>query len=202
MHLEVESARDSMSNEVSNEVMLNEYVTTTNQLIGSVKKYNKKLFDQVKLSYSELYDEKDTKVWNKYKVLVDLDNSTINKIVKIVTNDTIMRNYDRLPVSWGTLSVLTTMGEDDMVEVIESGRINTTSTKKEVKEVRDEYQGKQSQSGDTTKDKELEVNQLWINLDELNLSTEQRVRIEKLFMELEGYGFTILNDKESQSDDS
>ncbi len=192
-----------MSNEVSNEVMLNEYVTTTNQLIGSVKKYNKKLFDQVKLSYSELYDEKDKKVWNQYKVMVDLDNSTINKIVKIVNNDTIMRNYDRLPVSWGTLSVLTTMGDDDLVEVIESGRINTKSTKKEVKEVRDEYQGKQSQSGDTTKDKEsLEVNQLWIDLDELDVSSEERVRIEKLFQELEGYGFTILNEKESQSDDS
>ena len=191
-----------MSNDVSNDVMLNEYVMTTNQLIGSVKKYNKKLFEQVKKSYSELYDEKDTKVWNKYKVLVDLDNSTINKIVKIVTNDTIMRNFERLPGSWGTLSVLTTMGDDDMVEVIESGRINTKSTKKEVKEVRDEYQGKQSQSGDTTKDKELEVNQLWINLDELNLSTEERVRIEKLFQELEGYGFTILNEKESQSNDS
>jgi hypothetical protein len=182
--------------------MLNEYVETTNQLIGSVKKYNKKLFDQVKLSYSDLYDEKDKKVWNQYKVLVDLDTSTINKIVKIVTNDTIMKFYDQLPSSWGTLSVLTTMGEDDMVEVIESGRIKPTSTKKEVKEVRDEYQGKQSQSGDTTKDKELEVNQLWINLDELNLTTEDRVRIEKLFNELEGYGFTIFNDKESQSDDS
>lgn len=192
-----------MSNDVSNDVMLNEYVMTTNQLIGSVKKYNKKLFEQVKKSYSELYDEKDTKVWTKYKVLVDLDNSTINKIVKIVTNDTIMRNFERLPGSWGTLSVLTTMGDDDMVEVIESGRINSKSTKKEVKEVRDEYQGKQSQSGDTTKDKEFwEVNQLWINLDELNVSTEERVRIETLFQELEGYGFTILNDKESQSDDS
>ena len=191
-----------VSNEVNGDVMLNEYVTTTNQLIGSVKKYNKKLFDQVKKSYSDLYDEKDKKSWNQYKVLVDLDNSTINKIVKIVTNDTIMKFYDQLPSSWGTLSVLTTMGDDDMVEVIESGRINTTSTKKEVKEVRDEYQGKQSQSGDTTKDKELEVNQLWINLDELDLTTEDRVRIEKLFNELEGYGFTIFNDKESQSDDS
>ena len=190
-----------VSNEVNGDVMLNEYVTTTNQLIGSVKKYNKKLFEQVKKSYSELYDEKDTKVWNKYKVLVDLDNSTINKIVKIMNNDSVMRNYDRLPGSWGTLSVLTTMEEKDLMEVIESGRLNPSSTKKEVMEIRDEYQGEQS-SGDTTKDKELEVNQLWINLDELNLSTEQRVRIEKLFMELEGYGFTILNDKESQSDDS
>ena len=169
--------------------MLNEYVKTTNQLIGSVKKYNKKLFDQVKLSYSDLYDEKDKKCWKRYKVLVDLDDSTINKIVEIVTNDTIMKFYDQLPGSWGTLSVLTTMGEDDMVEVIESGRINTKSTKKEVKEVRDEYQGKQSQSGDTTKDKEsLEVNQLWINLDQLNVCTEERVRIEKLFQEFEGYG--------------
>jgi len=86
-----------MSNDVSNDVMLNEYVMTTNQLIGSVKKYNKKLFDQVKLSYSDLYDEKDKKCWKRYKVLVDLDDSTINKIVKIVTNDTIMKFYDQLP---------------------------------------------------------------------------------------------------------
>ena len=192
-----------VSNEVNGDVMLNEYVKTTNQLIGSVKKYNKKLFDQVKKSYSELYDEKDTKVWNKYKVLVDLDNSTINKIVKIMNNDTIMRNYDRLPGSWGTLSVLTTMEEKDLLEVIESGRLTTSSTKNEVIEIRKEYGGKQSTSGDTSKDKKsMEVNHLWIDLDMLKVSDEERDRIETLFNELKGFGFKILNEKESQSNNS
>jgi DNA replicative helicase MCM subunit Mcm2 (Cdc46/Mcm family) len=179
------------------------YVKTTNEIIGSVKTYNKKLFDQVKQSYQDLYVEKNTKPWRKYKLDVELDESTINKIVKIVNNPTIMKFYDQLPGSWGTLSVLTTMNETDLIEVIESGRIKPNSTKKEVKEVRDEYQGKKSNSGDTSKDKQTwEVNQLRIDLTKLEVTDEQRVRIQELFEELETFGFVVLNDKESQSDDS
>ena len=192
-----------MSKEVKSEEVVNVdvYVENTNEIIRSVKKYNKKLFDQVKLSYSELYDEKDTKPWRKYKLEVELDESTINKIVKIVNNPTIMKFYDQLPGSWGTLSVLTTMNDSDLTEVIESGRITPTSTKKEVKEVRDEYQGKKSNSGDTSKDKQTwEVNQLRIDLTKLEVTDEQRVRIQELFEELETFGFVVLNDKESQSD--
>ena len=104
------SSKDVSSKDVgcldTEKVRLENNVIKTNNLIGSVKKSNKKLFDQVKKSYSDLYDENDKKVWKKYKVLVDLDESTVNKIVKIVTNDTIMRFYDHLPGSWGTLSVL------------------------------------------------------------------------------------------------
>ena len=115
-----------------------------------------------------------------------------------------MKFYDQLPGSWGTLSVLTTMETSDLLEVIETGLIDCRSTKKEVLDIRNEYKGKQSKSDDTPKDKEseVEVNQLWIDLDELDVSVEERVRIKELFDELESYGFTILNDKESQSDDS
>jgi len=195
-----------MSKEVKSEkvVDVDVYVKTTNEIIGSVKKYNKKLFDQVKQSYQDLYDEKDTKPWRKYKLEVELDESTIRKIVKIVKNDTIMKFYDQLPGSWGTLYDLTTMEESDLLESIKKGLIKPTSTKKQVKEVRDQYRGKESDSDDSSKDKdsELEVNHLWIDLDELKVTDEQRVRIEELFNELETYGFRILNDKESQSDDS
>ena len=194
-----------MSKEVKSEkvVDVDVYVKTTNEIIGSVKKYNKKLFDQVKQSYQDLYDEKKKESWILYKMRVQLDESTIRKIVKIVKNDTIMKFYDQLPGSWGTLYDLTTMEESDLLESIESGDITSTSTKKQVKEVRDRYRGKESDSGETSKDKEtLKVNQLWIDLDELKVTDEERVRIEELFSELENYGFEILNDKESQSDDS
>lgn len=201
-----------MSKEVKSEkvVDVDVYVKTTNEIIGSVKKYNKKLFDIVKQSYESLYDDSvkmshdNNKGWRRYKDDVELDESTIRKIVKIVKNDTIMRFYDQLPGSWGTLYDLTTMEESDLRESIESGLITPTSTKKEVKKIRDQYRGKESDSDDSSKDKdsELEVNHLWIDLDELKVTDEQRVRIEELFNELETYGFTILNDKESQSDDS
>jgi hypothetical protein len=203
-------SKDVNSNEMKNEdVLVGDYIRSTNELIGSIKKYNKELFHKVKESYENLYnptlkssDEKN-KGWKRYKLDVHLDESTINKIVKIVKNDTIMKFYDQLPGSWGTLSVLTTMEQSDLMEIIESGRITPTSTKKEVLEIRQQYKGKQSNSGDTSNDKEsLEVNHLWIDLDVLEVSDEERVLIEKLFNELEGYGFTILNDKESQSDDS
>ena len=195
-----------MSKEVKSEkvVDVDVYVNTTNEIIGSVKKYNKKLFDQVKQSYQDLYDEKKKESWILYKMRVQLDESTIRKIVKIVKNDTIMKFYDQLPGSWGTLYDLTTMEESDLLESIEKELIKPTSTKKQVKEVRDQYRGKESDSDDSSKDKEseLEVNHLWIDLDELEVTDDQRVRIEELFNELETYGFTILNDKESQSDDS
>jgi len=211
--------KSSMSNDVSSKdvsskdvgcldtekVRLENNVIKTNNLIGSVKKSNKKLFDQVKKSYSDLYDENDKKVWKKYKVLVDLDDSTVNKIVKIVTNDTIMRFYDHLPGSWGTLSVLTTMDENNLVEVIEEGRITPTSTKSSVMKIRDEYKDKESGSDDKSKDKESTewvVNQLWINLDELDVSDEDRSKIQSMFDELKGYGFTIIEDKESESYDT
>jgi len=195
-----------MSKEVKSEkvVDVDVYVKTTNEIIGSVKKYNKKLFDQVKQSYQDLYDEKKKESWILYKMRVQLDESTIRKIVKIVKNDTIMKFYDQLPGSWGTLYDLTTMEESDLLESIKKGLIKPTSTKKQVKEVRDQYRGKESDSDDSSKDKdsELEVNHLWIDLDELKVTDEQRIRIEELFNELETYGFRILNDKESQSDDS
>jgi len=200
-----------MSKEVENKnVMVQDYINSTNELVGSIKKYNKQLFDIVKQSYESLYDDSvkmshdNNKGWRRYKDDVELDESTIRKIVKIVKNDTIMKFYDQLPGSWGTLYDLTTMEESDLLESIKKGLIKPTSTKKQVKEVRDQYRGKESDSDDSSKDKdsELEVNHLWIDLDELKVTDEQRVRIEELFNELETYGFRILNDKESQSDDS
>jgi len=200
-----------MSKEVENKnVMVQDYINSTNELVGSIKKYNKQLFDIVKQSYESLYDDSvkmshdNNKGWRKYKLEVELDESTINKIVKIVKNDTIMKFYDQLPGSWGTLSVLTTMESGHIEESIESKDITPSSTKIEVLKIREKYRGKESDSDDSSKDKdsELEVNHLWIDLDELKVTDEQRVRIEELFNELETYGFRILNDKESQSDDS
>jgi hypothetical protein len=200
-----------MSKEVENKnVMVQDYINSTNELVGSIKKYNKQLFDIVKQSYESLYDDSvkmshdNNKGWRKYKSEVELDESTINKIVKIVKNDTIMKFYDQLPGSWGTLSVLTTIESGHIEESIESKDITPSSTKVEVLKIREKYRGKESDSDDSSKDKdsELEVNHLWIDLDELKVTDDQRVRIEKLFKELENYGFKILNDKESQSDDS
>ena len=60
----------------------NMWVDETNKVFGSVKKYNGRLFDVVRESYDNLKDDQEE--LDRYKVLIDIDRSTINKIIKII----------------------------------------------------------------------------------------------------------------------
>ena len=159
-------------------------VSATNQVLGEVRSSRRKLFEVVKDAVVEL----STKEFKEYKDLIDLDPSTINKIVKIIENDTITKFMDDLPGSWGSLYALTSMDQGDLVSAIEDGSINRRSTLAEIRELK----GKETspvQNKDA--DKEISVNTCWVDLDALNLSGKERVKITGLLGELYAFGIEI-----------
>ena len=159
-------------------------VSATNQVLGEVRSSRRKLFEVVKDAHTEL----SQKEFKEYRSLVDLDASTFNEIVKIIDNDTITKSVDDLPISWGSLYALTSMDQSDLVNAIEDGSINRRSTLAEIRELK----GKESrpvQNKDA--DKEISVNTCWVDLDELNLSDKERVKITGLLGELYAFGIEI-----------
>ena len=159
-------------------------VNATNKVLGEVRSSRKKLFEVVKDAFVEL----TTKEFKEYRVLVDLDPSTINKIVKIIENDTITKFMDDLPGSWGSLYALTSMDQGDLVSAIEDGKINRRSTLAEIGELKGKETSPVQQAG---ADKEISVNTCWVDLDELNLSQKDRIKITSLLGELYSFGIEV-----------
>ena len=159
-------------------------VSATNLVLDGVRSSRRKLFEVVKDAVVEL----STKEFKEYRDLIDLDPSTINKIVKIIENDTITKFMDDLPGSWGSLYALTSMDQGDLVSAIEDGSINRRSTLAEIRELK----GKQSspvQNKDA--DKEISVNTCWVDLDALEVSQKDRIKIIALLGELYAFGIEI-----------
>ena len=107
-------------------------VSATNLVLVGVRSSREKLFEVVK----DAVDELTVKEFKEYKVLVDMDASTLNKIVKIIDNDTITKFMDDLPGSWGSLYALTSVDKGDLVSAIEDGKINRRSTLAEIRELK------------------------------------------------------------------
>ena len=169
---------------ISSSVRVATNVSATNLVLDGVRSSRRKLFEVVKDAVVEL----STKEFKEYKDLIDLDPSTINKIVKIIENDTITKFMDDLPGSWGSLYALTSMDQGDLVSAIEDGSINRRSTLAEIRELK----GKETspvQNKDA--DKEISVNTCWVDLDALNLSGKERVKITGLLGELYAFGIEI-----------
>jgi hypothetical protein len=168
----------------SPDVRITSNVIATNQVLGEVRGNHKKLFEVVKDAFTEL----STPEFKEYRSQVDLDPSTINKIVKIIENDTISKFMDRLPISWGSLYALTSMDATDLVNAIEDGSINARTTLKEINGLK----GKQSSSGSNkSADKKIFVNTCWVDLDALEVSQKDRVKITALLGELYSFGIEI-----------
>ena len=159
-------------------------VSATNQVLGEVRNSRRKLFEVVKDAFVEL----TTKEFKEYRVLVDLDPSTINKIVKIIENDTISKFMDDLPVSWGSLYALTSVDKSDLVSAIEDGKINRRSTLAEIRELKGKQSSPVQQAG---ADKEISVNTCWVDLDALEVSQKDRIKITALLGELYAFGIEI-----------
>ena len=169
---------------ISSSVRVATNVSATNLVLDGVRSSRRKLFEVVKDAVVEL----STKEFKEYRDLIDLDPSTINKIVKIIENDTITKFMDDLPGSWGSLYALTSMDQGDLVSAIEDGSINRRSTLAEIRELK----GKQSspvQQKDA--DKEISVNTCWVDLDALEVSQKDRIKIIALLGELYAFGIEI-----------
>jgi hypothetical protein len=178
----------------------------TNLVVNEVKKSNQKLFDVVKNAYLDLKDHK--KELGRYKTLVDIDRSTINKIIKIVENDTLMKLADQLPVSWSSLYAISSIESDDLLDAITNKKITSTSTLAEISKVRNEYQGKESDSVDnndedknsdvsssTSDDKEFKevptINYLKVDVDELEIDQKQKVELRSALQTLLDFGIAV-----------
>ena len=159
-------------------------VSATNQVLGEVRNSRKKLFEVVKDAYAEL----STKEFKEYRDLVDLDPSTFNKVVKVIENDTISKFMDQLPISWGSLYALTSIDKSDLVSAIEDGKIHRRSTLADIRELKGKQSSPVQQKG---ADKEISVNTCWVDLDELNLSNKERMKITALLGELRSFGIEI-----------
>jgi len=110
------------------------YINTVNELIVSIEKSAKNLFETFHSAYETLSNDDFE---NKFIPAIDMDKSSINKMKKICQSDFIMNNRDKLPTSWATLYVLVNIDEDELQQLIDSGELTTNTTKKQMLELRD-----------------------------------------------------------------
>lgn len=125
------------------------YVTKTNNAYKRVRNASSALFNSIKDARRELKSEE----WELYRDAIEVDKSTLNKIVKICGESTILENLERLPVSWMTLYEIVQLINDksdvQVREWIAEGKIHSKSPKSAISDLRKES-SKESESGDET----------------------------------------------------
>jgi hypothetical protein len=89
-------------------------------------------------------DRKTKNIFNAIKKetaskLKSTDITTINKLVKITTNSKITqyRRENKIPNRWGTLTLLTSLDDSRIEDLVASGEINNTITRAELKRIVD-----------------------------------------------------------------
>jgi len=165
--------------------MVGVFVLETNQVLKSVRHYNKKLFEVVRDSYDKLKHHKGE--LKLYKESVEIDRSSLNKIIKIVEDDLIMKNLNKLPGSWGSLCLLTSVDDVVLKRWIKEKMITPQTTQIEIKKM------KTGESTTSTDEDELLPNFMFVDFDELGrkLNEKDRMKIENLLVQLTDYGFEI-----------
>lgn len=145
-----EEIRMTSTNEVTTEVTTQEtmtHVRNTKRVFKNVRKSNTTLFVTIREAYDALFDDeypashKQNLQWRRYRLEVEecCDKSSLNKIVSICQNDLIMKNIDRLPIAWSTLSTLDVLLKTDdetvaetFVGFLDSAEITVSSTAKSI----------------------------------------------------------------------
>ncbi|MEN9897630.1 MAG: hypothetical protein RLZZ66_1279 [Pseudomonadota bacterium] len=89
-------------------------------------------------------DRKTKNIFNAIKKetaskLKSTDITTINKLVKITTNSKITqyRRENKIPNRWGTLTLLTSLDDSRIEDLVASGEINNSITRAELKRIVD-----------------------------------------------------------------
>ena len=126
------------------------HVRKTKRVFNNVRKSNTTLFETIREAYDDLFDSehpvahKQNLQWRRYRLEVEefCDKSSLNKILSICQNDKIMKNLDRLPVAWSTLSKLNVLLNTDdktvaktFIELLDADKINVISTAKSIVEL-------------------------------------------------------------------
>jgi len=124
----------------------------TERVFNAMRKNNTTLFVTIREAYEAMFNEeyaassKENAAWRHYRIDVEMfcDKSSLNKIVSICKNDLIMKNIDRLPVAWSTLSKLNTLLTTDdkrvaktFIASLNSAKITVSSTAKSIVDLLD-----------------------------------------------------------------
>lgn len=129
--------------------LASEHVAKTKRVFNAMRKSNTTLFVTIREAYEAMFNKehpassKENAAWRHYRIDVELfcDKSSLNKIVSICKNDLIMKNIDRLPPAWSTLSMLNSLLKTDnsvaktLVELLDADKINVTSTAKSIVDI-------------------------------------------------------------------
>ena len=182
--------------EQNRECKVNTCVLETNEALRGFKKSQVGLFNAVRTAYFDLKD--DNKALSRYKIMVDIDRSSINKIIKIVSNDTVMKNCSVLPVAWSVLYALTKLKQKHLVRAIEKDEISPRITLSEVNELREKYESTSDKKVDDSKvvrvddskvvsdeTKFIEPNTVYLDLAELKLNKTEEHQLRKMLITLD-----------------
>jgi hypothetical protein len=172
------------------------HVRKTKRVFNNVRKSNTTLFETIREAYDALFDDahpvshKQNLQWRRYRLEVEefCDKSSLNKIVSICQNDLIIKNLDRLPPAWSTLSALNVLLKTDksvaktFVELLDADKINVISTAKSIVDLLTTKRGKKAPSSLT----------VVFYSDQIALmSEEDRTIFEEASASLESIGFKM-----------
>lgn len=111
-----------------------QHINKVNSAFKKVRKSNASLFETVRNAY-DLLAKDWKKDWQRFKLDVDCDTSTFNKIVKIVETDFVMKNLERLPVAWSVLYAIALKTKDhldDLQTALDNEELTNKTTLKEL----------------------------------------------------------------------
>ena len=173
------------------------HVRKTKRVFNNVRKSNTTLFETIREAYDDIFDpehpvaSKQNLQWRRYRLEVEefCDKSSLNKIVSICQNDLIMKNIDRLPVAWSTLSTLNVLLKTDdetvaetFVEFLDTDKITVTSTAKSIVDL---FRPESAEEADpVSQEPKITYNSSVYTEDQLE-------QIDEAFSILEALGFVI-----------
>ena len=172
----------------------------TKRAFNAMRKSNTTLFVTIREAYEAMFNTEhpasstENAAWRHYRIDVELicDKSSFNKIVSICKNDLIMKNIDRLPPAWSTLSVLNSLLNTDdesvaetFVEFLDTGKITVTSTAKSIVDLF------RSELAETEEEADPVSQEPKITYDSSIYTEEQLAQIDEAFSILEAIGFVV-----------
>lgn len=179
--------------------LASEHVAKTKRVFNAMRKSNTTLFVTIREAYEAMFNTEhpasstENAAWRHYRIDVELfcDKSSFNKIVSICKNDLIMKNIDRLPPAWSTLSVINSLLKTDdetvaetFVEFLDTDKITVTSTAKSIVDLFRPESAETEEADPVSQDPK-------ITYDSSNYDEDQLAQIEEALSILEPLGFVI-----------
>ena len=164
---------------------LRRYVKKTNEAFLQVEKSNSLLFETFENAWSGLGRDSTTEVWKRYISKLEVDKSTINKMLKVIKSDRINKNSSRLPTSWQTLHEICLMEDEVFEEKLRLGVLNSDTSKNQIKE----WRGRKGNNNPQNKKAGLGSERNYIKVDLESIEIKHREEVRKIIRRLKELGF-------------